>query len=335
MSLTDGEATIDAVVWSSQVSRLSFQPQQEDGVLVIGKLNFWKAQARLTINVIDLKPSISTVLRKFEIVSKLLDQEGLLDEKRKKDLPRYPNSIAILTSVPSSALADMLRTAKERWPMTKLFIVPIPVQGEGAAKILAALQCLSSSSKELKLDALVLARGGGSREDLMIFDNEKICREIASCPIPVITGIGHEDDLTVADLVSDHRAATPTAAIVDLLPSREIALSDCFQKKQRISDYFLWFIKDQRNILRDKIDLLTSYSPDTLLRKHQNELIQKKHLLNALSPDHWLKKGFCIVRNKQGQLLTSVSAVKEDDLINIQFDDGNMDSKVKSIYYKE
>ena len=130
LTLTDGQSSISAVVWASTLQKLNFRPTETEGVLVIGKLNFWQARASLVVQVLDIRPSLSTVLRKFEVVRALLSQEGLIDEGRRRSLPPCPRTIAVLTSVPSSALADILRTAKERWPLTKLLIIPIPVQGE-------------------------------------------------------------------------------------------------------------------------------------------------------------------------------------------------------------
>ncbi len=244
LTLSDGKASITSVIWSSTLSKLNFRPVEQDGVEIIGKLNFWETRANLVVQVLNIKPSISTVLRKFEIVKGLLIKEGLISEDRRKRLPKYPKVIAILTSVPSSALADMLRTAKERWPLAKLLVFPTPMQGKVANKIQNILQKVVSVKDELGIEAIVLARGGGSREDLMVFDNESLCRDLANCYIPIVTGLGHEDDLTVADLVADHRSATPTAAIVDLLPSREVAKGHCLQIKQRLKDYSSWIISN-------------------------------------------------------------------------------------------
>ncbi len=334
MTLTDGNSSIDGVVWSSQLSKINYKPNEGDGILVIGKLNFWEAQARLNINVIDIKPSISTVLRKFEVVRRLLDKDGLLDQTRKRPLPSFPASIAILTSVPSSALADMLRTAKERWPMTKLFIISVPVQGDYSNRIISTINNIALIYEKLGIEALIVARGGGSREDLILFDNEQISRVIANFPIPVITGIGHEDDLTVIDLVADHRSATPTAAIVDLLPSREIALSQCLQKEKILSDQFSSFIKYQRNTVSDRLRLLKLNSPNKFLEKSMNQLNQKQLLLNAYSPSKLLKRGFSIIRNLSGELVTSVQEINPNQILNIEFKDGSIDSIANKIYNK-
>ena len=208
LTLTDGAASISGVVWASKLAQLSYRPEDGDGVTVVGKLNFWAARASLTVQALDIRPSLSTVLRDFERVRQLLEQQGVIDPNRQRRLPSQPSTIAVLTSVPSSALADMLRTAAERWPMTQLIVIPIPVQGAVASTIIDTLVGLAERTSKLGIKALVLARGGGSREDLAVFDDETLCRVLANYPVPVVTGLGHEDDLTVADLVADHRAAS-------------------------------------------------------------------------------------------------------------------------------
>ena len=264
LTLTDGKASVDGVAWSSTIKSLKFLPKAADGVVVIGKLNFWESQARISVQVFDIRASISTVLKKFEIVKLKLFKEGLIDDSLRRKLPKYPHSIGILTSSPSSALADMLRTAKERWPLTKLYIIPIPVQGNNESELKTILSKLRKN--KLGLDSIIIARGGGNREDLMLFDNEIIAREIATFPIPVITGIGHEDDLTVSDLVSDHRSATPTAAIVDLLPSRENEKNNFLQNKKILNDYFKLFVQNKKNYLNTIKSSFQSNSPRLLIK---------------------------------------------------------------------
>ena len=163
LTLTDGAASISGVVWASKLAQLSYRPEDGDGVTVVGKLNFWAARASLTVQALDIRPSLSTVLRDFERVRQLLEQQGVIDPNRQRRLPSQPSTIAVLTSVPSSALADMLRTAAERWPMTQLIVVPIPVQGAVASTIIDTLEGLAERTSELGIQALVLARGGFCR----------------------------------------------------------------------------------------------------------------------------------------------------------------------------
>ncbi len=331
LTLTDGKASVDGVAWSSTIKSLKFLPKQDDGVVIIGKLNFWESQARVSVQVFDIRPSISTVLKKFEIVKSKLFQEGLIDDSLRKKLPKYPHSIGILTSVPSSALADMLRTSKERWPLTKLQIIPIPVQGNNENKLQSILSKLKIN--KFKLQALIIARGGGSREDLMLFDSEIIAREIATFPIPVITGIGHEDDLTVADLVSDHRSATPTAAIVDLLPSREIEKNKFLQNKKLLKYYLKLFFQNTKKLLITKRSVFQSYSPRLLIKNKRTRINYMYKILNALSPKKLLKRGFALITDESGNSIYSIKNVKENDKLIVQFCDGKITAEVDSLNY--
>ena len=332
LTLSDGDASISAVVWASQLQKMSYRPAEGDGVTVVGKLNFWATRASLSVQVLDIRPSLSTVLRQFELVRNLLAHEGLINSARQRALPSHPGVIAILTSVPSSALADMLRTAKERWPSTRLLIIPIPVQGDVAIHVQSVLKRLASQHQRLELDAIVLARGGGNREDLMLFDDERLCRELATFPIPVVTGIGHEDDLTVADLVSDHRAATPTAAMVALLPSREAAKGKIMQIQQRLEDHWHWLLERQRRRLVERRTKLASQEPLLRLQSQRHQLNQRLQLLKALSPQRLLSRGFAIVLNSKGEALRSIEDVVEREKLTIQLSDGQIESTADSIH---
>ena len=331
LTLTDGKSCIDGVVWSSTLKSLTFLPKQDDGVLIIGKLNFWESQARISVQVFDVKPTISTVFKKFEIVKSKLLKDGLINDSLRKELPKYPKSIGILTSIPSSALADILRTAKERWPLTKMYIIPIPVQGNNENQVKIILSKLKKNNLDLK--ALVLARGGGSREDLMFFDSEIIAREIATCPIPVITGIGHEDDLTVADLVSDHRSATPTAAIVDLLPSRDIEKTKLLQTRKILKDYFKFFIQNKKNFLIGKKNFFQLNSPELLIRAKKNKISHISELLNALSPQKLLKRGFALITDEKGNSIYSVKSLEKKQKFLVKLSDGKINAEVNTINY--
>mgnify|MGYP001963261939 FL=1 len=331
LTLTDGEASISAVAWASQLRQLRYRPEDGDGVTVVGKLNFWAARASLNVQVLDIRPSLSTVLRQFELVRRRLEEAGLLDITRRRPLPRQPRTLAVLTSVPSSALADMLRTASERWPMTRLLVVPIPVQGSVAARIREVLGRLAEEASALGLDALVLARGGGSREDLAVFDDEDLCRDLAAFPVPVVTGLGHEDDLTVADLVADHRAATPTAAIVALLPDRHVALRELQQQRQRLRDMQSRWLERQYQRLLDRRQALALLTPQRRLQQLRQQLEQRRALLRALSPQRWLKQGLALVSNGQGMTIDGVKGVRKKDTLTLSFHDGSIETVVTQV----
>ena len=330
-TLTDGEASISAVAWASQLRQLRHRPEDGDGVTVVGKLNFWTARASLNVQVLDIRPSLSTVLRQFELVRRRLEEAGLIDIARRRPLPRQPQNLAVLTSVPSSALADMLRTATERWPLTRLLVVPIPVQGSVATRIREVLGRLAKEAGSLGLDALVLARGGGSREDLAVFDDEDLCRDLAAFPVPVVTGLGHEDDLTVADLVADHRAATPTAAIVALLPDRHVALRELQQQRQRLRDVQSRWLERQQQRLMERHQALALQAPQRRLQELRQGLDQRRALLRALSPQRWLKQGLALVSNAQGIAIDGVAGIQKKDKLILRFQDGSIEAAVTQV----
>ncbi|MFM8259162.1 MAG: exodeoxyribonuclease VII large subunit [Vulcanococcus sp.] len=332
LTLVDEQASIAGVVWASQLSRLSHQPAEGDGVLVVGKLNFWAARASLCVQVLDLRPSLSAVLRRFEQVRQRLEPEGLLDPARKRPLPALPGAIALLTSSPSSALADMLRTAAERWPTTRIHVVPIPVQGAVEAAIRRRLAEVLAAAAGLGIEALVLARGGGSREDLAVFDSEDLARDLAASPLPVVTGLGHEDDTTVADLVADYRAATPTAAIVALLPDRRSLAQELQHQRTLLRRSVQHRLQRERLQLDGRRQALQALHPRQLLAEQRRQLQQRLELLAALSPQRLLQRGFALVRGSDGRLLRSVLQVHVGDRLQLELADGRVDSVVAQVH---
>jgi exodeoxyribonuclease VII large subunit len=330
LTLVDEQASVSGVVWASQLSKLTFQPSEGDGVLVVGKLNFWASRASLCVQILDLRPSLSAVLRQFERVRALLEPEGLLDPARKQALPAMPAAIALLTSVPSSALADMLRTAQERWPATRIHVVPIPVQGAVEEQIRARLAEVVARAKDLGIEAIVLARGGGSREDLAVFDNEALARDLAACPLPLVTGLGHEDDTTIADLVADYRAATPTAAVVALLPDRQHLILSLQQQRAILRQSLSHRLQRERLRLESDRARLLQLHPRQLLATTRQQLHQRIELLQALSPQRLLERGFSLVHQADGQLVRSVRQVQSGDALQLMVADGRINTVVQN-----
>jgi exodeoxyribonuclease VII large subunit len=328
LTLMDEEASIAGVVWASQLPRLSFRPGDGDGVTVVGKLNFWAARASLCVQVLDVRPSLSSVLRRFERVREVLEPTGIFSAARKRTLPALPEAIALLTSVPSAALADMLRTARERWPATRIVILPIPVQGAVEDEICCAIAAAGRHAGALGLEALVLARGGGSREDLSVFDGERLAQALATCPMPVITGLGHESDTTIADLVADYRAATPTAALVALLPDRGAALQRLRSLRSQLGGELRWRLQSRRQNLLALAAQRGLYHPSRILQHRRQRLQQLETLREALSPQRLLSRGFCLARGTDGQLVRSQRQVCIGQDLQLQWTDGLADVQV-------
>jgi exodeoxyribonuclease VII large subunit len=331
LTLTDGEASISGVIWASQLARLDFIPEEGDGVIVVGKLNFWAARANLTVQILDVRPGLSAVMRQFERVRARLAPDGWFEPERKRALPKWPGRIALLTSVPSSALADMLRTARERWPATALLVVPIPVQGAVEFRILQALRHLADHHETLGLDAIVLARGGGSREDLAVFDGEDLAMELARSPVPVVCGLGHEDDTTIADLIADYRAATPTAAVVALLPDRAAIRMGLMQLRQHLRQRAELRLSSLKQKVLHQTDRLTQLHPRRLLARQRELLEQQQRLLDALSPLTPLRRGYCLVRDPKGRLVSRMAQLQTGDTVDLRFVDGRVLAKTLSL----
>ncbi|MEB3352295.1 MAG: exodeoxyribonuclease VII large subunit [Cyanobacteriota bacterium] len=330
LTLSDGDATITGVAWASQLARLAFVPEDGDGVVVVGKLNFWGNRASLSVQILDVRPSLTAVLRRFEQVRSELEPEGLFDPGRRRPLPSHPRRIALLTGAPSSALADMLRTARERWPAAAVLVVPIPVQGAVQGQIRAAVEAIGQRATDLRVDALVLARGGGSREDLAVFDDAGLARCLANCPIPVVCGLGHEDDTTIADLVADHRAATPTAAIVALLPDRTTALTDLRRSRAHLQQVVQARIAGWRSGLQQQRGIVRQLHPQRLLGRWRERLDHQRRLLQALSPVHLLQRGFLLARDGQGAILRSIGQAPPGSVVTLQLADGWLTAQVQA-----
>ena len=332
LTLTDGDATVPAVIWASQLRKLAFVPEDGDGVTVVGKLNFWTARAALSVQILDVRPSLTAVMRRFETVRARLAPEGLFDQDRKRPLPAWPTRIALLTSVPSSALADMLRTVRERWPLTRLLVVPVPVQGAVEGRLCEAIERLAAQVEPLGLEALVVARGGGSREDLALFDGEALARCLAAFPRPVVCGLGHEDDTTIADLVADYRAATPTAALVALLPDQVAERGGLRRLRDHLRQVLAWRLQTLRRQLGQQRDRLALLHPRGRLEVERRRLAHQRQLLRALSPRHVLERGFALLRDAEGRVVRSIQAVRPGDTVSLRLMDGNLDLLIQRLH---
>ncbi len=213
-TLKDEYAQINCVIWRSVASKIKFS--LEDGLAVIagGSVDIYAPRGQYQLYVDMLKPAgIGELELAFRQLKEKLEKQGLFDSARKKPIPQYPFTIAVITSATGAAIRDIVRTLNLRWPIGKVLIYPVQVQGENAKyEIAQAIKDLNIYADDLNIDLIILARGGGSLEDLWAFNEEIVARAIYESELPIITGVGHEIDITIADLVADLRAATPTAA---------------------------------------------------------------------------------------------------------------------------
>ena len=225
-SLKDQSSQIPCVMWASKYKKAKFTPENGMAVLATGHVEVYVPGGKYQFYADKLEPAgVGALQLAFEQMVKRLRAEGLFDDEHKKAIPPYPMRIGIITSESGAAVLDIADSVYNRWPCAKMFLYPAPVQGEGAAeKIAAAIKAVNRRNKQLRLDVLIVGRGGGSLEDLWSFNEEPVARAIYGSAIPVISAVGHEVDVTIADLVADARASTPTRAGMIAVPDMDEVL---------------------------------------------------------------------------------------------------------------
>ncbi|MCK5113326.1 MAG: exodeoxyribonuclease VII large subunit [Phycisphaerae bacterium] len=213
-SLKDSDSSISAVMWKFAARRLKFKPANGMEVVIEAKPDVYDAQGKLQLYVERMTPRGAGALEVgFQQLQEKLRGEGLFDPAVKKSIPRFPRAVGIVTSATGAAIRDIQRTLHQRFPSAKAYLFPAMVQGDGAAEEIAtAVKLLDKSAAKFQIDTIIVARGGGSLEDLWAFNEEILARAVAAADTPIISGVGHETDVTICDMVADFRAATPTAA---------------------------------------------------------------------------------------------------------------------------
>lgn len=316
-TLKDSEAQISCAMWKSANLKTAFIP--DDGIKIIcsGRLTVYPPRGNYQLEVRSLKPAgIGDLQAAFEKLKAKLLAEGLFDEAHKKQLPKFPKRIGVITGAGAAALEDIMSVAKRRYPICELIIAPTLVQGEGAAdKIVEAIRRLESLKN---IDVLILARGGGSIEDLWAFNEEKLARAIYKCNIPIITGIGHEVDFTIADFTADVRAATPTAAMELASPHIDdfFDFLDDFSynlylnifniietSKNKVENALRSYgFRVPENIIKNKQQYLDglitklNYSIQNKLNHERNSSALILERIEAHNTDKILKKGFALIK---------------------------------------
>jgi exodeoxyribonuclease VII large subunit len=249
--LKDAGASIDAVMWRSGAERLKFRPCDGLEVVAEGRVDVYDSRGQLQLYVEKLSPRGAGALElAFRQLQEKLQREGLFDPAHKVPLPRYPRAVGIVTSSTGAAIRDIARTLARRWPAAQVYLAPALVQGEGAAADVArAIRMLDASAERFGIDTILVARGGGSLEDLWAFNEEAVARAIFAAKTPIVTGVGHETDVTIADLVADVRAPTPTAAAELAVPDAEEVARHVGVLASRLRRHVLAEVQTAKNAL--------------------------------------------------------------------------------------
>ncbi|MBE0697012.1 MAG: exodeoxyribonuclease VII large subunit, partial [Anaerolineaceae bacterium] len=269
-TLKDSGAALRCVVWKSTALRIRFGIQNGLAVEAHGAISIYERDGQYQLYVDSIRPAGEGLLfQEFMRLKNRLETEGLFDPERKRPIPERPHCIGIVTSPTGAALQDMLNTLRMRYPLVEVFISPCAVQGEQApAEIVKALLRLTS----LPTDVIIVARGGGSLEDLWAFNDESVVRTIAASPVPVITGIGHETDFTLADFASDLRAPTPTGAAVQATPDRLDIISELYGLQSRLGSAILANFSSKWQELENTRQRLDRASPEWRIRSERQQI---------------------------------------------------------------
>lgn len=346
-SLKDSGAQVRCVMFRGRNSYLDWVPKEGDKVEARATVTLYEARGdfQLTIEFLQ-RAGLGALFEAFEKLKQKLQAEGLFDEARKRPIPAFPRQIGIVTSADAAALHDALTTLRRRMPGIPVVIYPTPVQGKGVAKLIAA--AIDMASQRAECEVLIICRGGGSIEDLWQFNEEIVARAIVNCSIPVISGVGHETDFTIADFAADRRAPTPTAAAEMASPNREALLNTLLQQQQSLQrsmshklsrymqqlDFLARRLLSPAQQLTHKQESLAQFgtrlqnSMQQLLGKQQEKLLRLSLNLQHLNPNAVLNRGYALVQTKTGAIVQASSQLEMGDWVDIRFAEGSAEAEI-------
>ena len=327
-SLTDNDSQINCVLYGTFSQHIPFQLENGLHVSCRGKISVFHKRGSYSYQVAFMsKAGVGDKSKALEALKLKLEKEGLFDPAKKKRLPTYATNVAIITSFPSAASSDVIKQFNSLAPHIKLTFIPTTVQGDKAvASILSSLTLAS----HYNFDCLCLIRGGGSAEDLDVFNNETLLRELSFCPFPLITAIGHEQDTSLADLVADRRCSTPTEAAI-MISSPYVLLKESLAYKLDHTSTTL------KNELDDYKNQLTTYLErhasrvSSIKHSHNNTYSRVMKAIERANPLNKFKQGFSICAKENGEKITSISTIKVNDILNTTCIDGVITSKVSYV----
>jgi exodeoxyribonuclease VII large subunit len=297
-SLKDENALMPCVMWRSNFRKVKFQPANGLAALVTGYVDVYLPGGKYQLYAERLDPAgVGALQLAFEQMVRKLQADGLFEDKYKKPLPPYPERIGILTSESGAAIADIQNSIHNRWPPVKLFLYPVPVQGQGAAeKIATAVRDLNRRNNKLKLNLLIVGRGGGSLEDLWAFNEEVLARAIFDSKIPIISAVGHEIDTTIADLIADARASTPTKAGVVAVPDTRDVLEQLAYRQERLQSKVKSLLHNSQQ-QSDELLMRLSSSVRQLLAEAQARLYSIDEQVRKIEPHRLLRNKILDLNN--------------------------------------
>ena len=351
-TLKDSESSLRCVMFKGNAMHLRFRPESGMSVTAFGRISVFPRDGAYQLYCTGLMPEGTGDLQvAFEQLKKKLGEEGLFDEAHKKPLPPFPQKIAIITSSAGAAVHDMIRILGRRWPMSKVLLLPVRVQGvEAPAEIAGAIRY---ANRYAVADLIITGRGGGSIEDLWAFNDERVARAIYASEIPVISAVGHEPDVTISDYVADRRASTPSNAA-------EIAVPDASEQRQTLSSFSIRSSQamdkrlkqmrsetenlrsrrvlrdagaylDDRRIELDRVRDKLCASMESELGGKKREQVRLAAGLDAMSPLRVLTRGYAVASDENGEIVTSTKMIRKGSRLHLRLSDGGADCRVESI----
>jgi len=349
-TLKDAESQLRCVLWRDKAARQSYLPQNGAAVVVHGYISVYEVQGAYQLYVDTVQPEgLGALYQEFETRKQKLQAEGLFEAARKRPLPRFPRRIGVVTSPIGAVFRDILNILRRRYPLAEVVLAPTAVQGEGAPEgIVAAMQALNSLGD---VDVIIVARGGGSLEELWAFNDEGVARAIAASSVPVISGVGHETDFTIADFVADVRAPTPSAAAELVAPDVAALRQQITAQRSRLAELVQGRLTVARARLAQESRVLGRYSPRAIVDRQRQRLddlaralsshlahslaVQGERLASrsrqivALSPFATLERGYAIVTHQAtSRIVASVAQVAAGDALAVRVSDGGFGAAV-------
>ncbi|MBQ3275437.1 MAG: exodeoxyribonuclease VII large subunit [Oscillospiraceae bacterium] len=349
-TLKDAGSSLRCVMFRGEASRLRFRPDNGMGVTCAGRVSVYPRDGAYQLYVAQMRPEgAGDLYLAYEQLKARLQEEGLFDREHKKPIPAMPERIAVITSGSGAAVRDVIRILGKRWPLSRVIVLPVRVQGtEAPAEIVGAIRY---ANRYRVADLIITGRGGGSIEDLWAFNDERVARAIYDSEIPVISAVGHEPDVTISDFVADLRAATPSNAAELAVPDRQDVedslllldrrgrqvmakkLESARSRLQELSSRPVMrsplALVDQRREDLDRLSRDLLGAQERILSGKKQEYVRLAAALDAMSPLKVLSRGFSVTMDQNGHILRDASAVAVGDAVHIKMERGGLDCRVE------
>jgi exodeoxyribonuclease VII large subunit len=348
-TLKDENAALKCVMFKGNAVKMRFRPENGMQVIAMGRISVYARDGAYQLYCAGMVlDGVGDLYAAFDQLKSKLASQGLFDTSHKKALPQYPGTIGIITSSAGAAVHDMLRILKKRYPLAKVLLLPVRVQGaEAPGEITSAIQY---ANRFALADLLIVGRGGGSIEDLWAFNDERVAHAIYQSNIPVISAVGHEPDVTISDFVADLRAATPSNAAELAVPDREALLQSLDRMSATMGSVIIRQLRTERQRLQALRASPVLKSPEGYLMQRRNALfmlrdriisaerqllsvktnqfVKLTSKLDAMSPLKVLSRGYAMAQNEKGNIIRSVQDVRVGDRIRISLSDGQIEATV-------